>query len=105
MKKITLKPEININAILVIDKKENQVFKSEHLNMTLEEYVSRAIFNESLNDAPKMPNVYNYNLQFTMSSKGITTKGYEYTTSAYQYEDNDKLIFVNVIDSVGEKIK
>ena len=101
---MTLKPETNINAILVVDKKQNQVFKSEHLNMSLEEYVSRAIFNESLNDSPKMPNVYNHTLEYVMGGDGITTKGYSYKSSAYKYEDTDKLIFVNVIDSIDEKV-
>lgn len=100
MKKVVLKPETHLNAILVIDKKNKETFMSQHLNMTLEEYITRSIIMSVVETAPSLPHLYDMELDFVNSGDGKTSKGYTYKSTAYKHEDDDVLVFVNVIDGL-----
>jgi len=100
MEKVVLKPETKLNAILVVDKKNEETFMSQHLNMTLEEYLTRSMIMSVVENAPSLPKLYNMELDFVMNVGGRTSKGYFYESTAYKHEDDDVLVFVNVIDKI-----
>ena len=105
MKKLVLDKQTKLNAILVVDKKNSEVFSSKDLNMTLEQYITRSIIMSITENAPSIPHLYDMELDLVISTDGKTSKGYHYKSSAYKHENDDILVFVNVIDWVEDLVE
>jgi hypothetical protein len=105
MKKIKLNPHTKINAITIVDKINPNVINSQNMNTTIAEFiVGSSIQMISKGKRPSViPNLFDVELDFVMDASGRTSKGYSYKASAYKYEDNNKLIFVNVIERFFQK--
>ena len=93
-KELILKEDTHINVIGVTDKKNNNVFMSQNLNMTLMEYIELAEKNHS----KQFPDVISKKVSFISSFGGTTSNGGTFTASLYQYNGHDVNIVVGVID-------
>ena len=105
MKTLVLDKQTRINAILVVDKKNQPVFYSKDMNMSLEEYLERCEMMEFIENSPKIPNILNKKLSFQNDGVSHTSTGVPFHSTMYHYEDNEIIIAVNVIDWIGDLVE
>ena len=88
-KELILKEDTRINVISVSDKKNNNMFMSHNLNMTLNEYIGKS---------KQIPNILNTEMKYISSFNGMTSTGNKFKCSLYQHFGQDVDIIVGVID-------
>jgi hypothetical protein len=104
MKTLVLDNQTQLNAILVVDKKNSQTFHSQDINMSLEEYLERCQMMVLVNNTPTIPNILNKKLSFQDEGVSNTSTGVPFHSTMYDYEDDKIIIAVNVIDWIGDLV-
>ena len=103
-KKIILTKDLQMNAIMVVDIKTNNVFHSSDQNMSIANYILLAHFRTLTQGFSELPNILGYELEYVGDGSGITSKGYKYKASGYKMQNANILIFVNIIEGVETEI-
>jgi hypothetical protein len=93
MKTLSLTPETKINAILVVDKKENRVCMSTDMDMSLLEWTIQHSMSNKVLEFGELPNFLNMVLKYNCDGSNETHK-----MSGYLYQDKKYTVFVNVFD-------
>lgn len=105
MKTLVLDKQTRLNAIFVLDQKNSQLFHSQDINMSLEEYLERCQIMELTKNAPKIPNILNMKLSFVNGGVSHTSIGVPFHSTMYDYHDDEIIIAVNVIDWIGDLVE
>jgi hypothetical protein len=93
MKTLSLTPETKINAILVVDKKENRVCVSTDMDMTLLNWIFKHSMSDKALEFGELPNLLNMVFKYNCDGSNETHK-----MSGYLYQDKKYTVFVNVFD-------
>ena len=93
METLSLTPETKINAILVVDKKENRVCMSTDMDMTLLDWTIKHSMSDKVLEFGELPNFLNMVLKYNCDGSNETHK-----MSGYLYQDKKYTVFVNVFD-------